>query len=239
MNKVEPAPTRIVINIVRYISLATILWLLLQLSTKAQETAKENSFTFNAWTDPSQGNNQSGAVELAHEWKPWTYLGAELGGGLGWISANDLQKTWVEPGYKKLYLRKMSGNHQFVRAKLTAYLPVLNDDDMHPGLVMFVSGLGGFTSALNIEGHLEYFETGEKIETSSQSGAHWFSGFEMGLRSSFSRHFTMKLYLGNNNIHFSDAIKEMNITINNFPISFDEYTSRAYVGLSLVYTYSK
>ncbi|WP_347840378.1 hypothetical protein [uncultured Draconibacterium sp.] len=212
----------------------------LQVSAKAQEPANENGILLNAWTSSTKNNNHFSAIELAHEWKSWTYLGFELGAGLGWLACYDLQKSWVNPvGCEKLYLREISGGNEFIRGKLTAYLPLWRDDDMHPRLVLFVSGLGGFTSALNIEGHLEYFETGEKIETSSQSGAHWFSGFEMGLKGSFSRHFAMKLYLGNNNIQFSETIKEMNTMINNFPIRFDEYVSSAYVGISLVYTYSK
>ena len=221
----------------KYLIVALVL---LQVSAKAQEPVEENGVVWNAWASSTKNNNHFGAIELAHEWKSWTYLGFELGGGLGWLACYDLQKNWINPvGYEKLYLREISGSHQFVRGKLTAYLPLLRDDDMHPRLILFVSGLGGYTSTINIKGHLEYFETREKINTTSESDAHWFSGFEMGLRGSFSRHFSMKLYLGNNNTNFSDAIKEMNTTINNFPISFDEYTSSAYVGFSLIYIYSK
>lgn len=212
----------------------------LQVSAKAQEPAEENGVILNAWASSNKNNNHFSAIELAHEWKSWTYLGFELGGGLGWASCYDLQKNWINPvGYEKLYLREITGSHEFIRSKLTVYLPLWRDDDMHPRLVLFVSGLGGYTSALNFEGHLEYFETGERIKTSSKSDAHWFSGFEIGLKGSFSKHFAMKLYFGNNNIHFSEAIKEMNKMINNFPIRFDEYASSAYVGFSLIYRYSK
>lgn len=212
----------------------------LQVSANAQEHVNENGILLNAWTSSTKNSNHFSAIEFAHEWKSWTYLGVELGGGLGWVSGYELQKKWINPvGYEKLYLREISGSHEFIRGKLTAYLPLWRDDDMHPRLVLFVSGLGGYTSAINIEGQLEYFATEERINTTAENDAQWFSGLELGLRSSFSRHFTMKLYLGNNNIHFSDAIKEMNTKIYNFPICFDEYTSRPYAGFSLIYTYSR
>ena len=208
-------------------------------SAKAQEPARENSFAINGWTSIArEGCNHFGLVDLSHEWKPCSYLGLDLGGGFGWLSCYDLQKTSAGIGaYEKLYLREMSGSFRLVRGKLTAYLPVWRDDDDVTRIQGFVSMMGGVTGAISLDGSLEYYKTGQAIKASSKSDGHFFRGFEIGLWGSFSRHWAMKLYLGGNNIQFDKAVKGLDAEVGNFPVHFDSHVPNAYSGFSLIYTY--
>lgn len=224
-------------GIIRY--LLTGLLLILIISAKAQEPARENSFAINGWTSiDREGYNHLGLVDLSHEWKPWSYFGLDLGGGFGWLSCYDLQKTSAGIGaYEKLYLREMSGSFQLVRGKLTAYLPVWRDDDDITRIQGFASIMGGVIGSISLNGNLEYYETGQAIKASSEFEGHFFRGFELGLWGAFSRHWAMKLYVGDNNIQFGKAVKGLNTEVGNFPVHFDSYVSKAYVGFSLIYTY--
>ncbi|MCK3682727.1 hypothetical protein [Maribellus sp. YY47] len=218
--------------------LFTVSFLFLLVFAKAQAPADENSFAINGWTSFSKDDNHFGVIELAHEWKPIPYLGFDLGGGFGWLGGNDLQTTSVASGSNlKLYSREINGSFQLARAKITAYLPLWRDDDYVTRIQGFVAVKGGLVSAISTVGKLEFFETNQAVEASSENKGHFFHGFEFGVWGNFSNHWAMKLYLGNSNIPFGDAVKELNAEVGNFPIHFDSSITNAYVGFSLIYTY--
>lgn len=208
------------------------------LSLEAQSQKTENNFNVGFMVGGNLGDSPKTLVNLniGHEWKPYSFLGAELNASYGsLVYSNDWEEIDLQSNaYNKRYnYERLSCNYETIHAKINGYLTIFYTDDDKPMGFLFASITAG-VAAIQTKGELETSED-KKLKTSSHHNPHFYTGLEIGLGARLSDSFRIKLSIGGSTIKFDDTAEKMNQENKDFPLQFKSNFLEPAIRASITY----